>query len=146
MKTERKASPVAGQDVERARHLGLLGRTEAPAVGDAQPTGMGPAHQARKQSLPVLCLPRPARVFPHLKGARTTGSTDPLPLVLIKHPLHLTLTPRGHTLPPTHLLPLCLVIATGKRGSKNKAGQSVHHSIGLLCSQICLFWPISPQR
>lgn len=87
-------------------------------------TGNGPTHQARKQSLPFLCLLRPARVFPHLKGARSTGSwADPLPLVVINIPLRLTLTPKGAhiTIHPTSCL-CAFRYQPGKENLKIKPG------------------------
>lgn len=77
---------------ERGKRLRPPVRMETPTAGRCI-RAHTPGEET--ESLPFLCLLRPARVFPHLKGARSTGSrADPLPLVLIN-------SPQGHTLLPT---------------------------------------------
>lgn len=68
-------------------------------------TGLG-AHTPGQETQPhpFLCLLRPARVFPHLRGAQSTESrADPLPLMLINVPPLPPSDPHGGTHPTSFL-------------------------------------------
>lgn len=123
--------PTAGENVQRHRSFRTPALKPACLSGDCNSRrrwaeqATGPTHQARKhKSLLFLCLLRPARVVPHLKGARSTGSwADPEPGVLINiPPPRLTLTPTGAHITIHHLLPLGLRYQPGKGNLKIKPG------------------------
>ena len=68
-------------------------------------TGLG-AHTPGQETQPhpFLCLLRPARVFPQLRGAQSTGSrADPLPLMLIHVPPLPPSDPHGGARPTSFL-------------------------------------------